>query len=63
LGELGSRLGLAVETLEEDRIPGYFRVRGFQGDKSAQPWVLGPIDNAHGAFAELAEDFILAEFA
>ncbi len=55
----GGRLGLTLEASQRLRVSGDFIGKKLQGDKSVQGYVLGFVDNAHAAAAELIDDAVM----
>ena len=54
-------LGLAVKTVEGLRVSGELIGQELQGDEAAELGVLGLVNNAHPAAAELLDDAIVRD--
>ena len=57
--ERGSRLRLALESLQRMPVPGYLFRKKLQGDGAFEPGVFGFVDDAHTSVAQLLEDPIM----
>ena len=52
-------MGLALETLQGQRIPGYPLRQELEGNSPFQPEVLGFVHHTHAAFTELFKDAVV----
>ena len=59
MGQRGCGLGLALKPCERRGIFRQFRRQKFQRDEAMQPGVLGFVDDAHAAAAQLLEDAVM----
>ncbi len=57
--ERGSSLRFALEAAERLRIASHFVGKKFQGDKSAQPGILGLVNHAHAASTQLLDNSVM----
>src|ERR1017187_7402841 len=55
----GSGAGLAPEAIQGLRMPGEFAGQELESDKSLEPRVLGLVDHAHAAVAQLLHDAVM----
>ena len=59
--QIGLGLGFGAETLFQIGIAREFGAEGFDGDDTVERGVDGFVDDAHAAFTELVDDFVIAE--
>ena len=59
--ESGEDLGLALEAGHAVRVGGEGIRQDFDGDVAIQPGVGGPVNHAHAALAEFAEDLVVGD--
>ncbi len=57
----GGRARFAAETLQGLRVLGYIVGQEFQSDEAAEARVLGLVDDAHPAAAELLDDAVVRD--